>query len=342
MSYPNGNLVPNGSSPGAPEFNAQSHLGLAEILQMCCLNRRSGQLNFQAGGSSGFVYLQQGQVLHAVCGTVEGEEAIYRMLRWPPGSFSLKEDIHPHSRTIEYTWEQLLLEGARRADVDPERATKQSGPVVTVDRLSRTSSKGSLPRLTLILPDERPLTYELQAEYTYLGRAPENEISLAHPSVSSRHCIFILSGSDIVLRDLNSSNGTIVNGKTITETMLRPGDVIQIGVVEIRFEPGVRRPKLTQTMAGNFGENSELQEVPSGGKRAPTRTTMKLISPPLAPEPVEVHTDSAFLKGETISFDSIPKPEAPPSGNPILLILAGVVLLFLVLGAGYYFFILPH
>ena len=47
------------------------------------------------------------------------------------------------------------------------------------------------------------------------------------------------------MRDLNSSNGTYVNGEQITEAILRPGDNIQVGVIDIKFVPGVRRPKLS-------------------------------------------------------------------------------------------------
>ena len=92
-------------------------MGLPEVLQMCCLSRRSGQITFRSGESYGFIYIQHGRVLHALCGTTEGEEAIYSMLTWPGGGFSLDEDILPHKKTVTLTWEQLLFEGARRADV---------------------------------------------------------------------------------------------------------------------------------------------------------------------------------------------------------------------------------
>ena len=51
----------------------------------------------------------------------------------------------------------------------------------------------------------------------------------------------------MIVRDLNSSNGTYVNGEPVPEAILRPGDNIQVGVIDIKFVPGVRRPKLTQS-----------------------------------------------------------------------------------------------
>jgi len=116
MSHPNSNPAPTPDKSGASGFSAQSQMGLPEVLQMCCLSRRSGQITFRSGESYGYIYIQHGRVLHALCGTTEGEEAIYSMLLWPGGGFSLDEDILPHKKTVSLTWEQLLFEGARRAD----------------------------------------------------------------------------------------------------------------------------------------------------------------------------------------------------------------------------------
>src|SRR5471030_3129242 len=105
MSAQNPNPMPGPDQPGTTGFSAQSQMGLPEVLQMCCLSRRSGQITFRSDESYGFVFIQQGRVLHAMCGVVEGEEAIYLMLTWPGGGFTLNEDILPHKKTITLTWE---------------------------------------------------------------------------------------------------------------------------------------------------------------------------------------------------------------------------------------------
>jgi hypothetical protein len=319
-------------------------MGLAEVLQMCCLSRRSGQITFRTGESYGFVYIQQGRVLHALCGTVEGEEAVYRMLTWPGGGFSLDEDILPHKKTISLTWEQLLFEGARRADGAGEGSSFiQNVPVTTSEPVTSSRAHDSQPKLTILRPDFPPLVHELTDEYTHVGRVAGNEIYLPYPSISSRHCIFILSGPDIVLRDLNSSNGTFVNGESITETILRPADVIQVGDVQIKFEPGVKRPKLfanvppvrkseapveVTTSTRNFARTTEKLPVGRGGKAAS--------------EP-EVADDSAYVKGvSAISYDNLAKPEEPAAKTPWMLIIIGVVVALALLGLGYVYFLTPH
>ena len=65
MSHPNSNPTPNPDQSGTSGFSAQSQMGLPEVLQMCCLSRRSGQITFRSGESYGFIYIQHGRVLHA-------------------------------------------------------------------------------------------------------------------------------------------------------------------------------------------------------------------------------------------------------------------------------------
>jgi pSer/pThr/pTyr-binding forkhead associated (FHA) protein len=344
MSYPNSNPAPNSGSAPSTGFNAQTQMGLAEVLQMCCLSRRSGQITFRSGESYGYVYIQQGRVLHALCGGVEGDNAIYRMLSWPGGGFSLDEDILPHKKTISYTWEQLLFEGARRADGNPAGLTLTPGaPVITSEPVTSTRAHDSQPKLIIMRPEMPPLTFDLVDEYTHVGRAEGNEIALPYPSISNRHCIFILSGPDIVLRDLNSSNGTLVNAEVITETILRPGDVIQVGVVEIRFEPGVRRPKLSAGTPAAQVDN-QMVEVKHRREAILSGNTVKLpqartraATDPQNPD------DSDFVKGmSAISYDNLAKPERPKHTTPWVFVLIGVVVMLAILAAAYYFFFVLH
>src|SRR5476651_1542462 len=136
MSHPNSNPVPNPDQSGTSGFSAQSQMGLPEVLQMCCLSRRSGQITFRSGESYGFIYIQHGRVLHALCGTIQGEEAIYSMLLWPGGGFSLDEGILPHKKTVTLTWEQLLFEGARRADVGVAAPKPSTATITTAEPLT--------------------------------------------------------------------------------------------------------------------------------------------------------------------------------------------------------------
>ncbi len=69
-----------------------------------------------------------------------------------------------------------------------------------------------------------------------VGRAPDNDVVLDDPSVSSRHCMLFRRGGKYTLRDLGSTNGTSVNEFNIRETRLKPGDEVSVGNVLLTFD----------------------------------------------------------------------------------------------------------
>jgi pSer/pThr/pTyr-binding forkhead associated (FHA) protein len=69
-----------------------------------------------------------------------------------------------------------------------------------------------------------------------IGRLPESTIVVNDPNASRRHAEIRRSGNEVVVVDLNSTNGTRVNGATIRERVLSDGDQIVIGTTVLRFE----------------------------------------------------------------------------------------------------------
>src|SRR5712692_594243 len=67
-----------------------------------------------------------------------------------------------------------------------------------------------------------------ELEFT-IGRQGDNDINLEDDLVSRRHCSIQLLDGRVVLRDLESKNGTLVNGEAISEKVLRHGDVLKVG-----------------------------------------------------------------------------------------------------------------
>ena len=66
-------------------------------------------------------------------------------------------------------------------------------------------------------------------EKTTLGRRPYNDIVIDNLAVSGEHALLHLVGSDVVIEDLNSTNGTYINGKAVKKQQLSNSDVIEIG-----------------------------------------------------------------------------------------------------------------
>lgn len=112
--------------------------------------------------------------------------------------------------------------------------------------------------------------HELKAEKTTVGRVEDNVFQIAEPSVSSHHCEVLLRGNDIVVRDLNSTNGTFINGEKISEGPLKPGQILRLGQIEMRLEtdaPASTAPKkLDQTLVMQRGVS--LNELEQGARGA--------------------------------------------------------------------------
>ena len=81
-------------------------------------------------------------------------------------------------------------------------------------------------------------THELNVERTTVGRVEDNTLQLADASVSSHHAEILLRGADIVVKDLGSTNGTFINNDRITETVLKPGQTLRFGQVELKIDDG--------------------------------------------------------------------------------------------------------
>lgn len=92
-----------------------------------------------------------------------------------------------------------------------------------------------MPKLSITVDNNRT-THELTEERITIGRAPDNLLQIDDPSVSGRHAQLTLAGERYQLQDLNSTNGTRVNGELVTEVFLREGDRVRFGGVEARYE----------------------------------------------------------------------------------------------------------
>lgn len=78
--------------------------------------------------------------------------------------------------------------------------------------------------------DELIRTVKFLRVRTTVGRRQYNDIELPHGTVSGEHPVFHMQRGDLFVHDLNSRNGTIVNGNPTAQKIVKPGDVIQIGV----------------------------------------------------------------------------------------------------------------
>jgi pSer/pThr/pTyr-binding forkhead associated (FHA) protein len=111
-------------------------------------------------------------------------------------------------------------------------------------------------------------TQELKVDKTTIGRVDDNIFQIAEASVSSHHCEVLLRGKEVVVRDLNSTNGTYINGEKITESVMKPGQILRLGQIEMRLETDTPaasgKKQIDQTMVMQRGVS--LNELEQGSR----------------------------------------------------------------------------
>ena len=99
-----------------------------------------------------------------------------------------------------------------------------------------------MARLVLNCEGVGLVTHELARDIAMIGRSPSSQIVIDHPTISAQHALLLRAGTSYSLKDLNSTNGTQINGDFVTDAELKDGDTIRFGSVIAVFVGGYRKP----------------------------------------------------------------------------------------------------
>ncbi len=91
-------------------------LPLPDIIQLVSVSGKTGKFTLTRDADKGFIYLKNGQMVHAYVGDLVGEEAIYALAIWNAGEFQFNPGEEPDRQTITKSNTNLLMEAARRLD----------------------------------------------------------------------------------------------------------------------------------------------------------------------------------------------------------------------------------
>jgi len=106
---------------------------------------------------------------------------------------------------------------------------------------------------------------QLTSERTSLGRRPYNDVVIDNLAVSGEHAVLQMIGSEVFLEDLNSTNGTYVNGKAVKKQLLQHNDTVEIGKYKLKFVNGPGSVNVADTA---FGE-ARTEQSGLGGEPQP-------------------------------------------------------------------------
>jgi len=97
-------------------------MGLPTLIQLTCQEGAQARLTIRRDGAQAVLYFAGGNIVHAIMhpgesqDDLQGEEVVYRILRWEEGEFNLEIGVDPPTQTIYTPWSALLMEGLRRRD----------------------------------------------------------------------------------------------------------------------------------------------------------------------------------------------------------------------------------
>jgi len=182
-----------------------------------------------------------------------------------------------------------------------------------------------MARLILSLDNQVLAEYNMTKERYTIGRLPDNDVRIDNPAVSGHHSLIINILNDSFLEDLNSTNGTYVNGKLIKKHALQHGDVITIGHHQLRFSdqqvPEAEQDEFEKTMVIPTGQQNadQLARAEAAADRAAAASdgepaTAAAEEPAAAtPTPGDVAAAAAVKLDpeEASALDDSPPP-APP------------------------------
>ena len=118
-----------------------------------------------------------------------------------------------------------------RGPVDDEEEPTQIG---TIDRsLLKAQSRRDRAYLIVLAGENLGQMFPVRDTETVIGRAADAAVRLKDDGVSRKHAKILHKGADVVVEDLNSANGTLLNGQRVAQAVLHDGDKIQVGSTTI-------------------------------------------------------------------------------------------------------------
>jgi hypothetical protein len=107
------------ATAGAPDL-----FHVVDLLQMCCLSRRSGAVQMVKENKSGIVFLRGGKIVHAETTAARGKEALLEIVGWEFVEFAYDKTVRPPVETVTVPWDELLIEAAGAREADNKMMTK--------------------------------------------------------------------------------------------------------------------------------------------------------------------------------------------------------------------------
>jgi hypothetical protein len=196
---------------------------LAKLAQ----NKSQGCLLVSKGAELIHIYVQDGFVLRAHGSVKEGPEAVDQAIHLKDSSFTWLRGTQPPN-PVKVSHISILELIAKFGNVAQPKMIA-TGRLNTAGAPVEKKETDFRFKYFLVPDDRRTEKLYLTKASTVMGRDPTSDLFIDNADVSWRHCLLDIQASGVSILDLNSTNGTFLNGKLVQNAHLNPGDKLELG-----------------------------------------------------------------------------------------------------------------
>jgi hypothetical protein len=232
-----------------------------EALERHCRSGDIGRLDLARDEYKGQIFVYGGFIVHAYFAGLDGVPALFRLFDWGDAEITWTPDEISEQSTLNLNMQAAC---ALYAENLSERATWDSKDKETLDKAFDTQSlmlgetgalESALKNYTVtlecadktLLPNGFTFSNAEKPSYV-IGSSDECDVVLHHPSVDPMHCGVILEKGSVYVWDLGAQSGIRLNGSPIEQGILRVGDVMTLGAVDLQVKFQLRRPTINRPL----------------------------------------------------------------------------------------------
>jgi pSer/pThr/pTyr-binding forkhead associated (FHA) protein len=232
-----------------------------EALERHCKSGDIGRLDLTRDAYKGQIYVYGGFIVHAYLAGLDGVPALFRLfdwgdaeIVWTPDEISEQSSLNLSMQAACDLYAENLTE---RASWDSKDAEKLDKAFDTQSLMLGESGalESALKNYTVslecadkaLLPNGFTFSNVDKPSYV-IGSSPDCDVVLAHPSVDPMHCGVILENGSVYVWDLGAQSGVRLNGAPIEQGILRVGDVMTLGAVDLQVRFQLRRPTINRPL----------------------------------------------------------------------------------------------
>lgn len=203
---------------------------LIDFLHVSLLSTRSGCVEC----SSGRIWINYGNVVHAETDNLTGEEAFWKIVEFDTGNREFQMGQRTPSRTITRPTELLLIEAQSKSKMLGDKGSPPPPPKPGEDHRKRVQKTTSV--LFEMKDEPHRKVHILDAGKIILGRSNSADITINDATVSRRHLLLEVGAREVIITNLSAGNGTFLNGELINESVtIKENDIIQVGASVLRY-----------------------------------------------------------------------------------------------------------